>query len=54
MADSNEIACLQDIEDIAVQRLDKNALDFYRTEPDQMVTLKDNITSFQKYFTKYN
>ena len=43
------IACLQDIEDIAIKKLPKNALDYYRSGSDSMQTLQDNYTAFSRY-----
>ena len=40
---NSSISCLQDIEDIAVQKLTKNALGYYRSGSDGMQTLHDNI-----------
>ena len=45
---NRNVACLQDIEDFAHQVLPRNALDYYRSGADQMVTLKDNRRAFQK------
>ena len=42
------IACLQDIEDIAVKKLTKNALDYYRSGSDGMQTLQDNFAAFNR------
>ena len=44
----NTISCLQDIEDIAVKKLSKNALDYYRSGADGMQTLRDNFTAFHR------
>jgi (S)-2-hydroxy-acid oxidase len=46
---TNSIACLQDIEEIALKTLPRNALDYYRSGADQMTTLKDNRNAFQRY-----
>ena len=43
------IACLQDIEDIAIKKLPKNALDYYRSGAEGMQTLQDNSTAFNRY-----
>lgn len=43
-----KIACLQDIEDYAVKTLPRNALDYYRSGADQMQTLGENRTAFEK------
>ena len=51
------IACLQDLEDHALKVLPRNALDYYRSGADQMQTLQDNKSAFQKYeldITKIN
>ena len=45
---NRNVACLQDIEDFAYQVLPRNALDYYRSGADQMITLKDNRRAFQK------
>jgi (S)-2-hydroxy-acid oxidase len=45
------IACLQDLEDHALKVLPRNALDYYRSGADQMQTLQDNKSAFQKYVT---
>ena len=42
------IACLQDIEDIAISKLPKNALGYYRSGSDGMQTLKDNFVAFDR------
>ena len=42
------IACLQDIEDIAVKKLPKNALDYYRSGADGQQTLQENPTDFNR------
>ena len=44
----SSIACLQDIEDLAMKVLPRNALDYYRSGADQMQTLKENKSAFQK------
>ena len=44
----SSISCLQDIEDIAVQKLTKNALGYYRSGSDGMQTLHDNIAAFNR------
>jgi (S)-2-hydroxy-acid oxidase len=49
MAGNSNIACLQDIEEIAMKTLPRNALDFYRSGANQMTTLKDNRNAFQRY-----
>lgn len=45
---ANNVACLQDIEDFALDVLPKNALDYYKSGADQMVTLKENRAAFQR------
>ena len=42
------IACLKDIEDIAVKKLPKNALGYYRSGSDEMQTLRDNYSAFTR------
>jgi len=48
MAETN-VTCLQDIEEIAIKSLPRNALDYYRSGANHMSTLKENKTAFQKY-----
>ena len=48
MSTSRPIACLQDIEDYAVEGLPKNALDYYQSGANQMVTVRDNREAFQR------
>ena len=47
MAESN-VTCLQDIEEIALKSLPRNAVDYYRSGANHMSTLKENQTAFQK------
>ena len=50
MANSTDaIACLEDIEKFGVKVLPKLALDFYESGSDQMATLRENVTAFNKY-----
>jgi (S)-2-hydroxy-acid oxidase len=44
----SSVVCLQDIEDFALKVLPRNALDYYRSGADQMQTLADNKSAFQK------
>ena len=47
MAEYN-VTCLQDIEDIALKTLPRNALDYYRSGANHMSTLRENQAAFQK------
>ena len=42
------VACLQDIEDIAIRKLPQNALGYYKSGSDGMQTLKDNFAAFDR------
>ncbi|OMJ27402.1 Hydroxyacid oxidase 1 [Smittium culicis] len=42
------ISCLQDIEDIALQKLDKNALNYYTSGSGDMLTLEENQLAFDR------
>ena len=42
------LSCLQDIEDIAVNKLTKNALGYYKSGSDGMQTLQDNFAAFDR------
>ena len=48
MTETN-VTCLQDIEEIAIKSLPRNALDYYRSGANHMSTLKENKTAFQKW-----
>lgn len=48
-AESNSVTCLQDIEDFALKTLPRNALDYYKSGADHMVTLRENRNAFQRY-----
>ena len=48
----DQVACLDDIEAIALRKLPRNALDYYRTGADDMVTLADNRNAFARYRTR--
>ena len=45
---NRNVACLQDIENYAHKVLARNALDYYRSGADQMVSLKDNREAFNR------
>ena len=44
----NKVACLEDIEKLAFQILPRNALGYYSSGADRMLTLKDNRKAFQR------
>eukprot|EP00588_Corethron_pennatum_P015674 CAMPEP_0194275444 /NCGR_PEP_ID=MMETSP0169-20130528/8273_1 /TAXON_ID=218684 /ORGANISM="Corethron pennatum, Strain L29A3" /LENGTH=375 /DNA_ID=CAMNT_0039018905 /DNA_START=146 /DNA_END=1273 /DNA_ORIENTATION=+ len=46
---NRDVACLQDIEDYAHAVLPRNALDYYRSGADQMLSLQDNRDAFARY-----
>lgn len=48
MASNNVITCLEDIESEAFKILPRNALDYYRSGANQMISLRENRTAFQK------
>ena len=50
MAENNrdDVTCLQDIEDIAMKILPRNALDYYQSGANHMKSLKENRTAFEK------
>ncbi|PVU84921.1 hypothetical protein BB560_007216, partial [Smittium megazygosporum] len=45
----SRIACVKDIEEIAIRKLDKNALDFYYTGAQDQLTLANNRTCYDRY-----
>ena len=45
---SDRLVCLEDFEKEAVRKLDRNALDYYRSGADEELTLKDNIAAFRR------
>ena len=49
MASHKSAYCLQDIEDEAVKILPRNALGYYQSGADKMVTLRANRSAFLKY-----
>ena len=48
MASNKSAYCLQDIEDEAVKILPRNALGYYQSGADKMVTLRANRSAFLK------
>ena len=48
MASTKSAYCLQDIEDEAVKILPRNALGYYQSGADKMVTLRANRSAFLK------
>ena len=52
MASNKSAYCLQDIEDEAVKILPRNALGYYQSGADKMVTLRANRSAFLKYIIK--
>ena len=48
MSSNSVISCLDDIEHEAFKILPRNALDYYRSGANQMISLRENRTAFQK------
>ena len=48
MSSNSVISCLDDIENEAFKILPRNALDYYRSGANQMISLRENRTAFQK------
>lgn len=44
-----KLVCIEDFEREALQMLNKNALDYYRSGADDEVTLKENKRAFKRY-----
>lgn len=47
---SPQPVCLDDFEETAKEKINKNALVFFRNGADEEVTLNDNIDAFRRYY----
>ncbi len=48
---TSPVVTVSDVERIAVGKLPKNALDYYRSGADNMQTLRENRDAFKRYST---